>query len=50
MHCKFDMLVVLYSYKRKLQNIACQQHFDRDLLEQFNLYNTFGFTKRLICK
>lgn len=33
-----------------LQNIACQQHFDRGLLEQFNLYNTFGFTKRLICK
>lgn len=33
-----------------LQNIACQQYFDRGLLEQLNLYNMFGFTKRLICK
>lgn len=33
-----------------LQNIACQQHFDRGLLEQLNLYNKFGFAKRLICK
>lgn len=48
MHCKFDMLVVLFHYI--LQNIACQQRFDRGLLEQFNLYNMFGFTKRLICK
>lgn len=33
-----------------LQSIAYQQHFDRGLLEQLNLYNKFGFAKRLICK